>query len=79
MRFEGKKALITGGCSGMGRITALKLASEGADVAIFDLVLNEEVAEEIRAMGREAYLMAIIWVRPQGSKRDGMSTASAPA
>ena len=59
MRFEGKKALITGGCSGMGRITALKLASEGADVAIFDLVLNEEVAEEIRAMGREAYLYQV--------------------
>ena len=59
MKLEGKKALITGGCSGMGRVTALKLASEGADIAIFDLVLNEEVAEEIRAMGREAYLYQV--------------------
>jgi NAD(P)-dependent dehydrogenase (short-subunit alcohol dehydrogenase family) len=37
---QGKIALVTGGASGMGRITALRLASRGARVAIFDL--NEQ-------------------------------------
>lgn len=36
----GKTALVTGGASGMGRIIALRLASRGARVAIFDV--NEE-------------------------------------
>jgi NAD(P)-dependent dehydrogenase (short-subunit alcohol dehydrogenase family) len=38
--MNGKIALVTGGASGMGRITALRLAQRGAIVAIFDL--NEE-------------------------------------
>lgn len=35
--MDGKVALVTGGASGMGRIIALRLASRGARVAIFDL------------------------------------------
>jgi NAD(P)-dependent dehydrogenase (short-subunit alcohol dehydrogenase family) len=38
--MNGKIALVTGGASGMGRITALRLARRGATVAIFDL--NQE-------------------------------------
>ena len=37
MRFTGKRAVVTGGASGIGRATALRLADEGAEVLIGDL------------------------------------------
>ena len=37
MRFAGKKALVTGAASGIGRATAIRLASEGASVTIGDI------------------------------------------
>ena len=40
-------ALVTGGASGMGRITALRLAGQGTRVAIFDL--NDQGLEETAA------------------------------
>lgn len=56
-RFEGKSAIVTGAASGIGRATAIRLASEGADVAIFDI--NEdglkETAATIEAAGGTVY------------------------
>jgi NAD(P)-dependent dehydrogenase (short-subunit alcohol dehydrogenase family) len=58
-RLEGRKALITGGDSGIGRAAAIAYAREGADVAINYLPEEEEDAREvialIRATGRQAY------------------------
>ena len=56
MEFEGKIALVTGagGCgSGQGRVLALALATEGADVAVNDIDLEaaEKTASEVKALG----------------------------
>jgi NAD(P)-dependent dehydrogenase (short-subunit alcohol dehydrogenase family) len=37
MRFQGKRVVVTGGASGIGRATALRLVAEGAEVLVGDL------------------------------------------
>lgn len=49
-RFIGKKALVTGGSRGIGAAIALKLAQEGADVAITYERSAEKAAEVVRAV-----------------------------
>lgn len=49
-RLTGRKALITGGDSGMGRAAAIACAREGADVAINYLPAEEEDAQEVVAL-----------------------------
>ena len=67
-RVEGKVALVTGAARGQGRAHALKLAEEGADVAVVDICAPvetvpyecatgaelSEVAAEVEALGRSA-------------------------
>jgi len=52
--LEGKTALITGAARGIGKAIAMKFASEGADIAFTDLVIDENgrnTEEEIAALG----------------------------
>ena len=53
-RLAGRKALITGGDSGMGRAAAIAYAREGADVAINYLPAEEEDAREVIALIKQA-------------------------
>src|SRR6195952_535075 len=58
-RLAGRKALITGGDSGMGRAAAIAYAREGADVAINYLPAEEPDAREVVALIREAGRKAV--------------------
>lgn len=57
LAFEKRIALVTGGSRGIGRATALRLAAEGADVAISYATRADpaqKVVAEIKTLGRRA-------------------------
>jgi 2-hydroxycyclohexanecarboxyl-CoA dehydrogenase len=74
MRLEGKKALVTGGASGIGAAISRRLAAEGADVTIGDLNLEggTEVAGEISGLSIE------LDVTDLGSAQAAVESAGAP-
>ncbi len=53
-RLKGRKALITGGDSGMGRAAAIAFAREGADVVINYLADEQPDADEVLALIKAA-------------------------
>lgn len=56
MKLQNKVILVTGAAQGIGRGIALRLAQEGADIALADLKQDqlEKVAQEIKQLGRNA-------------------------
>lgn len=78
-RFEGKAALITGGGSGIGRATALRLALEGASVAVVDVKGEnaQAVCREIEQTGGRALVIVADVTKAAESERMVAETVKA--
>jgi 3-oxoacyl-[acyl-carrier protein] reductase len=61
MRLRGKKAIVTGAGQGIGRSIALKMAGEGADVAVWEKNpdTGDQTQKEVEASGRKALFIPV--------------------
>ena len=57
--LTGKTALITGAARGIGKAVAMKFASEGANIAFTDLVLNDDMAAGLEATRKEIEALGV--------------------
>lgn len=66
-RFENKVALVTGGASGIGKISAIHFAKEGAKVALSDIQedLGQEVVKTIEDAGGKAIFTKLDVSKPK--------------
>ena len=77
--LAGKIAIVTGGSKGIGRVTALALAQEGAQVAICARGLDDlqETAKEIEAAtGQSVFVVQSDMTRPEDIQELVSTTAS---
>jgi NAD(P)-dependent dehydrogenase (short-subunit alcohol dehydrogenase family) len=77
-KLQGKRAVVTGAASGIGRAAALKLAEEGAAVGVLDVNLEaaREVADVISKLGRDAVAIQVD-VRVEQQVADAIDTVAA--
>lgn len=75
-RFSGKVAVVTGGSSGIGAVTASAFAREGAEVVVADLNENagQEVVNEILSQGGSA-----VFVQTDVAQEDSVANLFAKA
>jgi len=61
MKLEGKKAIVTGGGTGIGKAIALEFASAGADIVVCSRNIQniEKVRDEITALGRDSLAISM--------------------
>lgn len=72
--LEGKTALITGAARGIGKAIALKFASEGANIAFTDLVLNDDMAAGLEATRKEIEAVGVTCRAYAGNAADFAET-----
>ena len=60
-RLAGKTAIVTGGAVGIGRACVIRMAEEGAKVAILDMLKaeGEALAADLTAKGHEAAFWSV--------------------
>lgn len=76
--LEGKRALITGGASGIGKATALLFAKEGATVSVadHDTALGPETVREIEGQEGQALFVATDVTRTEDCKKAVQQTVA---
>ena len=72
--LQGKTALITGAARGIGKAIAMKFASEGANIAFTDLVLNDDMAAGMEATRKEIEEMGVTCRAYAGNAADFAQT-----
>jgi meso-butanediol dehydrogenase / (S,S)-butanediol dehydrogenase / diacetyl reductase len=77
-RFNGAAALVTGGAHGIGRACAVRLADEGARVAVLDLDERaaQDVASELAQLGERPHLAVAMDATDRSSVEQAIGRAA---
>lgn len=72
--LTGKTALVTGAARGIGKAVAMKFASEGANIAFTDLVLNDDMAAGLEGTRKEIEALGVTCRAYAGNAADFAET-----